>query len=187
MGPEVWETKRKRWGKLCSVEFVELKEATGDIIVAPSDADVRQVLIQEILKLLERDSDLAKEISSFMEDESVQKLMTADSSARIIKQNSKPDSKQDSKQGSKQNSKQTLIDRISVLEEFNRLLEAFVARKSTSQALDRPEVPDTEKPVPEPGISVTKVPVPYELSKLQKSDKSKKLILHELKLQKRTL
>jgi hypothetical protein len=145
VGPEVWETKRKLWGKLCSIEFVELKEATGDIIVAPSDADVRQVLIQEILKLLERDSDLAKEISSFMEDESVQKLITEDSSDRIIKQNSK----QDSKQGSKQ----TMIDRISVFEEFNRLLEAFVARKGTSRGPERSEMTDTEKPVPEPEMS----------------------------------
>jgi hypothetical protein len=43
VGPEVWETQRKLWEKLCSIECVELKEAAGDMIVAPSDTDVRQV------------------------------------------------------------------------------------------------------------------------------------------------
>jgi hypothetical protein len=144
VGSGVWETKRKLWDKLCSTDCVELKEAAGDMIVAPSDTDVRQVLIQEILKLLERNPDLAKELSSFMDYKTVQKLMTEDSSARIIKQGSK----QDSNQGSKQ----TLIDRIRVFEEFNRLLEAFITRKDTSQGPELSEMPDTEKPAPFLGI-----------------------------------
>lgn len=141
VGPKIWETQRKLWGKLCSIECIELKEAAGNLIVAPSDMDVRQVLTQEILKLLERNPDLAKEISSFMEYEAVQKLMTENSSASIIKQ--------DSKEGSKQ----TLINKIRVFNEFNRLLEAFITRTGISKAPDRPEVSDTETPAQGLGIS----------------------------------
>ena len=141
VGSGVWETKRKLWEKLCSTECVELKEAAGDLIVAPSDTDVRQVLIQEILKLLERNPDLAKEISYFVDYKAVQKLMTEDSSAMIIKQ------------GSKQDSKQTLIDRIRVFEEFNKLLEAFIARKDISPGPELSEMPVTEKSAPDLGIT----------------------------------
>lgn len=137
VGPEVWEIKRKLWGKLCSTGCVGLKEAAKDMIVAPSDTEVRQVLTQEILKLLEENPDLTEEISSFMEDESIQRLMTEYNPARATDQNSK--------QESKQISKQTLIDRLRVFEEFNRLLEGFAARKGTSEGLERSEMPDTEK------------------------------------------
>ncbi len=134
VGPDVWETKRKLWDKLCSIECVELQEAARDMIVAPYDTEVRQVLIQEILKLLERNPDLVKEISSFMEDEKVKRLVTDDSLARIIKQ--------DLQQGPQQ----TLIDRIRVFEELNKLLEAFVARNVNSQVPERFEVSNIEKP-----------------------------------------
>ncbi|AKB51032.1 hypothetical protein MSBRW_1779 [Methanosarcina barkeri str. Wiesmoor] len=135
VGSGVWETKRKLWEKLCSTECIELKEAAGDMIVAPSDTDVRQVFIQEIFKLLEKNPDLVKEVSSFMDYKTVQKLMTEGSSAMIIKQISK------------QGSKQTLSDRIRVLDEFNRLLEAFVTRKGISQGPERYGMQNTEKPV----------------------------------------
>jgi hypothetical protein len=134
VGSGVWETKRRLWEKLCSTDCVELKEAAGDMIIASSDTDVRQVLIQEILKLLERNPDLAKEISSFIDYKTAQKLMTEDTLARTVKQ--------DTKQGSKQ----TLIDRSRVLEEFNRLLEAFIARKGIFQGSELSEMPDAEKP-----------------------------------------
>ena len=141
VGSEIWEIKRRLWRKICSAECVKLKEAAGDLIIAPYDMDVRQVLIQEILELLERNPDLAKEISSFMEHKEVQKLMTEDSSARIIKQ--------DLEQGSKQ----TLNDKVRVFEELNSLLEAFVARKGISIALDQFKMSDIEKPVQGLGIS----------------------------------
>lgn len=141
VGPEVWEAKRNLWEKICSTECIELKEAAGDLIVAPSDPDVRQVFIREILKLLEKNPELAKEISSLMEHESVQRLMTEDRSARIAKK--------DLKQGSKQ----TLNDRVRVFEDLNRLLEAFVARKGISKTSDQFEMSDTEKPVQGLGIS----------------------------------
>lgn len=135
VGPEVWEAKKNLWEKICSTECIELKEAAGDLIVAPSDTDVRQVLTQEILELLERNPDLAKEISFLLDYRSAQRLMTEDGSARLTVQNSI------------QGSKQTLIDRIRVFDEFNRLLEAFVARKGISQGPERSGMPDTEKPV----------------------------------------
>jgi hypothetical protein len=140
VGSEVWETKRKLWEKLCSTECVELKEAASDLIIAPSNMDVKQVLIQEILKLLEKNPDLVQEISSFMDYKTVQELLTKDSSARIVKQTLKQDSKQ------------TLIDRIQVLEEFNRLLEAFIAKNIVSQGSELSEK-DAEKSVPDQNIS----------------------------------
>ncbi|WP_292388169.1 hypothetical protein [Methanosarcina sp. UBA5] len=146
VGSGVWETKRKLWEKLCSTECIELKEAAGDMIVAPTDKDVRQVFIQEILKLLERNPDLVTEISSFMDYKTVQKLMTEDSSARIAIKTSK------------QISKQTLIDKIRVLDEFNRLLGAFIARKGISQGPDQYGTPDSEKPVTGLGVIGEKSP-----------------------------
>jgi len=136
VGSGIWETKKRLWEKLCSTDCIELKEAAGDMIIAPSDTDVKQVLIQEILKLLEKNPGLVKEISHFMDYKTVQKLMTEDSSARIMKQTSK------------QSSKQTLIDKIQVLEEFNRLLEAFIARKGISQGAELSETQDTGKNTP---------------------------------------
>ncbi len=146
VGYGVWETKRKLWEKLCSTECIGLKEAAGDMIIASSDTDVRQVFIQEILKLLERNPDLVKEVSSFMDYKTVQKLMTEDSSARITKQTSE------------QGSKQTLIDRIRVFDEFNRMLEAFVARKNISKGPERYGMPATEKPVTGLGVVGEKSP-----------------------------
>jgi len=100
--------------------------------------------------LLERNPDLTEEISSFIEDEAVQRLMTEDSSARIITQNSKQGLKQDLEQASKQDlqqgPKQTLIDRIRVFEEFNRMLEAFVTKNVNSQVPEKFKMPDIEKP-----------------------------------------
>lgn len=133
VGSGVWETKKQLWEKLCSIDCVELKEVAGDMIIAPSDTDVKQVLIQEILKLLERNPDLVREISSFMDYKTVQKLMTEDSSAGFIRQTPK------------QGSKQTLVDRIQVLKEFNKLLEAFIARKGISQGPELSETQDTGK------------------------------------------
>lgn len=146
VGSGVWETKRKLWEKLCSTECIELKKAAGDMIVAPTDADVRQVFIQEILRLLERNPDLVKEISSFMDYKTAQKIMNEDISARITVKTSK------------QGSKQTLIDRIRMFDEFNRLLEAFVARKGISQGLERYGISDAEKPVTGLGVIGEKSP-----------------------------
>lgn len=146
VGSGVWETKRKLWEKLCSTECIELKEAAGDMIVAPTDTDVRHFFIQEILKLLERNPDLVKEISSFMDYKTAQKIMAEDNSAGITVQTSK------------QISKQTLSDKIGVFDEFNRLLEAFVARKGISQVPERYGMPDTEKPVTGLGVIGEKSP-----------------------------
>lgn len=134
VGLEVWETKKNLWKKLCSAECAELKKAAGDMVIAPSDLDVKQVLTQEILKLLENNPDLAKEISSFMENEAIKSPTTENISVRTIKQNSK------------EGSKQTLVDRVKVFEEFNRLLEEFVARNNFSQGMEKSKIVGTEKP-----------------------------------------
>ncbi|HII90774.1 MAG TPA: hypothetical protein HA262_01000 [Methanosarcina sp.] len=140
VGSEVWETEKKLWEKLCSIGDIELKKAAGDMVVAPSDTDVRQVFTQEILKLLEGNPDLVKEVSSFMDYKAVQKLMTEDSSARITKQTLE------------QSSKQTLLDRTRVLDEFNSLLETFISRENISKSPERYGMPATEKPVTGLGV-----------------------------------
>ncbi|MEN6293932.1 MAG: hypothetical protein ABFD07_18185 [Methanobacterium sp.] len=167
VGSEVWETNRKLWGKLCSTECIGLKEAAGNIIVAPSDMNVRQVFVQEIFKLLERSPVLVKETSSLIDYKTVQKLMTEDSSARTTKE------------ASKQVSKQTLIDRVRVLDEFNSLLEAFITRKGISQVSNFSGMPDTEKPVTGMGVIGEKSPSDLrieqiaEIKHIRKTDSSK--------------
>lgn len=123
VGPEIWEIKKNLWKKLCSRERSELKGAAGDLVVAPSDSEVKQVFVQEVVKLLEQDPDLAIEISRFMEDEIIQKIMARENSDRLVKQNS--------------------IDKIKILEEFNKLIEVFLA-KSTAQDLEQFKLPDSK-------------------------------------------
>ena len=116
-GPEVWAVKKKLWEKLCLRESPELKEAAGDMVVAPSDPEVKQVLIQVIINSFEKDPDLAKEISSFIEDELIQRIRAEqrmgaeDGSVKLIKQNSS--------------------DKTRVLEEFNKLFEELTVKKCT--------------------------------------------------------
>ncbi len=105
-GSELWELEKKLWGKLCSKENPELKEAAGDLVFAPSDPELKQVLVREVLKTFEQDPDFAKEISAFMEDELIQKMTALQQSSN---------------------------DKIRVSEEFDELLEEFIAKKSTVQ------------------------------------------------------
>ncbi|KKG17004.1 hypothetical protein EO98_18800 [Methanosarcina sp. 2.H.T.1A.6] len=117
VGPAVWELKKKLWEKLFSRDRPELKEAAGDLVIAPSDPEVKQVLIRAIINSFEKDPDLAKEISSFMEDELIQRMIveqrmrTEDGSVKLIKQDSS--------------------EKTRVLEEFNKLLEEFTAKNNT--------------------------------------------------------
>ena len=116
-GPEVWAVKKKLWEKLCSRESPELKEAAGDMVVAPSDPEVKQVLIRAIINSFEKDPDLAEEISSFIEDELIQRMRAEqrmgaeDGSVKFITQNSS--------------------EKTRVLEEFNKLFEEFTVKKGT--------------------------------------------------------
>ena len=55
--------REESMGKLYSKEKPELKEATGNMFVSPTDPEVKQALIQEILKLLEEDPDLANKLN----------------------------------------------------------------------------------------------------------------------------
>ena len=107
-GTDVWAVKKKLWGKLCSRERPELKKAAGDMVIASSDQEVKQVLIQEILKSFEQDPDLTLEVSSFVVDEKIQKMIEEDS-VRLERQRSK--------------------DKNNVFEELNKLLEEFLAKK----------------------------------------------------------
>lgn len=110
VGPDVWAVKKKLWKILCSRENPELKEAAGDIIIAPSDPEVKQLLVQTILKSFEKNPSLEKEISSCIETEAMKKLAAETSSDRIFVQNSN--------------------EKARVLEEFNELLEKLIAKNS---------------------------------------------------------
>ncbi|WP_440955015.1 hypothetical protein ACSAZK_15870 [Methanosarcina sp. Mfa9] len=118
VGPEVWELENQLWGKLCSRVRPELKEAAGDLVVAPSDPELKQVLVREVLKSFEMDPDFAKEISAFMEEELIRKL-TAEKRMTAFQQSP--------------------ADKTGVLEEFNKLLEEFVAKYSIVQESERLE------------------------------------------------
>lgn len=122
-GTDVWAVKKKLWGKLCSGGRLELKEAAGDMVVAPADPEVKQVLIQEVLNAFEQDPDLALEISSFVEEETIQRMIEEDSS-RLKRQS--PDDKSD------------------VIKQFYNMLEEFLAKKSTVQELEQLELSDAE-------------------------------------------
>ena len=128
VGPDIWETKKELWEKLCSREGYGLKEAARGMVIAPSEPGIKQILIQKILILFEENPDLAKEISSFMEDETIQKRIAENYSANI---------------------KQNSSERNKVLEEFNNLLEEFIAKSSTVQDLKQSGIPETEKTAPD--------------------------------------
>lgn len=132
-GSDVWEIKSKLWRILFSRERPELKEAAGDMVVVASDPKVKQILIQELSKSFEEDSELANEISSFMGDEVIKRIMAEESSVKLAKQSS--------------------CDKNNVFEEFNRLLEEFLAQSSTVQDLEQLELQDTE--TTSPGQEVT--------------------------------
>lgn len=103
-GTEVWELEKKLWDKLCSKASPELKEAAGDLVILPSDPELKQVMVREILKSFEKDPDFAKEISALMEDELIQRIISLQQSSN---------------------------DKTRISEEFNQLLEEFLAKKST--------------------------------------------------------
>ncbi|MDY9926640.1 hypothetical protein [Methanosarcina sp.] len=110
-GLEAWAIKKKLWEKLCSRTLPEVKKAAGDMVIAPSDPEVKQVLVQEVIKSFERNPALAKEISSILKNGAVHRGTLKSSSAGTAVQNSG--------------------DRTRVLEEFNELLEKFKAKTST--------------------------------------------------------
>jgi len=128
LGPDIWEIKKKLWEKLCSIECPELEIAARDMVVAPSDPEVKQALVQVIIKSFESNLDLAREVLCFMENEEVQRMMADDSSINI---------------------KQNSSDRNKVLEEFNRLLEEFRAKSSTIQDLEQFGTSGTEMTFPD--------------------------------------
>lgn len=110
-GLEAWAIKKKLWEKLCSRTLPEVKEAAGDMVIAPSDPEVKQVLVQEVIKSFEKNPALAKEISSILKDGTVHRVTLKSCSAGTAVQDSG--------------------DRTRVLEEFNELLEKFTAKTST--------------------------------------------------------
>jgi hypothetical protein len=132
VGPDVWEIKKRLWEKLLSRKWPELEVAARDVVIAPSDPEVKQVLIQEIIRSFENNPDLAREVLFLIESVSIQKIIAEDRSVNI-----------------KQNSN----DKSKVLEEFNKLLEEFIAKNSILEDPEQLEIPDTE--TTDPYLKVT--------------------------------
>lgn len=156
-GPDIWAIKKKLWGKLCSKERPELKEAAGDMIIAPSDLEVKKALTQEILQSLEQDPDLALEISSFMEEQTIKEIIEKET-VRLKRQNSN--------------------DKNKIFEELNKLLEEFLAKKSTVHDLEKLEISnnETNSPIegenPETSINVRNLRRQYTHIQLNQGIKS---------------
>ena len=123
VGPDVWEIKKRLWEKLLSTEWLELEAAAKDVVIAPSDPEVKQVLIQEIIRSFENNPDLAREVLFLIESDSIQKIMAEDRSVNI-------------KQGSKR------IKQSS--DEFNELLAEYIEKNSNLEDPEQLEIPDTE-------------------------------------------
>lgn len=88
-GYDALEKVKNLWGRLCSKEKPELKEAAGNMLVSPTDPEIKQALIQEIRKSLEEDPDLTKEIESMMKDSVIQRVIAKGGSViENVKQNS---------------------------------------------------------------------------------------------------
>ncbi|RXA21775.1 hypothetical protein EQO05_00585 [Methanosarcina sp. MSH10X1] len=141
VGPDVWEIKRELWRKLYSKERPELKEAAGNMVIAPYDSEVRQILVQEISKCFEKDPDLSKEVSFFMEGKEVQRIMAEEVQKSVAEE------------GSIKYTKQALIDKAKVYAEFNRMFEEFIERKSTGQGPENFEMSGTEETVSDQTIA----------------------------------
>jgi hypothetical protein len=88
------------------------------VVIAPSDPEVKQVLTQEILESLEQDPDLALDISSFMEEKTIKTIIEKET-VRLKKQSSNY--------------------KYEVFEDLNKMLEEFLAKKSTVQDLEQLE------------------------------------------------
>ncbi|WP_048171627.1 hypothetical protein [Methanosarcina siciliae] len=82
VGSNVWEKGKSLWGKLYSKEQPELKEAAGDMVILPTDVEVKQNFTQEVQKTLENDPDLAREIETMMQDSVIQRVL-ANSNSKI--------------------------------------------------------------------------------------------------------
>ncbi|AKB28314.1 hypothetical protein MSSIT_1595 [Methanosarcina siciliae T4/M] len=65
-----------------SKEQPELKEAAGDMVILPTDVEVKQNFTQEVQKTLENDPDLAREIETMMQDSVIQRVL-ANSNSKI--------------------------------------------------------------------------------------------------------
>lgn len=145
VGYDVWKSKKDLWEKLFSRENTELREAAGDMVVAPSDPEVKKVLVERILKLLEQDPDLAIEISSFMDNEIVQKILEEENKTKFESQNS--------------------IDKNKILEEFEKMLGEFLA-KSAIHDMEQFEISNNTTPsnsnvTNDIGVDVRNLKSPY--------------------------
>jgi hypothetical protein len=134
LGPDIWEIKKELWEKLHSEDCPELELAARDIIVAPSDPEVKQVLIRVIIRSFESNLNLVRDVLYFMGKEEVQRIMT-DSSIDIG---------------------QSLSERDKVLKEFNTLLEEFLAKGCTFQDLEQLGIPSVEMTFPDLKVATGK-------------------------------
>ena len=124
LGPEIWDVMNKLWELLCPEDCPELEIAARDILSAPSNPEVKQALIQVIIKSFENNLDLVREVIYFMGKEEVRRIMAEDSSAN--------------------DTGQSRDERDKVLKEFNRLMEEFLTKGSTFQDLEQLGIPSVK-------------------------------------------
>jgi hypothetical protein len=135
LGSEIWERMKELWEKLCSEDCPELVIAARGTIFAPSDPEVKQVLVQVIIRSFESNLNLVKDVLYFMGKEEVQRIMTEDSSI---------------------DKGQSSSERDKVLKEFNRLLEEFLEKGSTFQDLEQLGIPSVEMTFPDLKVTTGK-------------------------------
>lgn len=79
-GSDVWNKGKNLWKKFCYKDNPKLKEAAGNMVFLPTDAAVKQAFKLEILKSLEQDLDLAKEVATIMEVGVAQRIIAKNNS-----------------------------------------------------------------------------------------------------------
>jgi hypothetical protein len=135
LGPDIWEIKKELWEKLCSEDCPELELTARDIIFAPSDPEVKRVLVRVIIRSFESNLNLVRDVLYFMGREEVQRIMAEEGSI---------------------DTGQSTSERDKVLKEFNRLLEEFLAKGSTFQDLEQLGVPSVEMTFPDLKVATGK-------------------------------
>jgi hypothetical protein len=123
LGPETCRVMNNLWEKFCPEDCPELEIAARDILAAPSNPEVKQALIQVIIKSFEKNLNLVREVIYFMGKEEVQRIMAEDSETDMG---------------------QISGERDEVLKDFNRLLEEFLAKGSTFQDLEHLGIPSVK-------------------------------------------
>jgi len=88
IGSEGWEKAKAIWGKLRSDDDDKLEEIAKDLVFEPEDIEAKQDFLNEIVKVIENNPDIATDIASLMKSRVVQKVLAEqNSSIKGVRQN----------------------------------------------------------------------------------------------------